>query len=90
MALEDQCCYCYCPGGAGLGRLIERRQQEILAALTKTMPTCSEGLPLVFSVFVRIRSLIKDQHGNQKGKLFPRFAFAWQKPHRAVVKGYGK
>lgn len=27
---------------------------------------------------------------NQKGKLFLRFAFAWQEPHRAAVKGYGK
>lgn len=70
--------------------MIERRQQEILTALTKTMPTGSEGLPLVFSVFVRIRSLFKDQHGIKRGNYFSRFAFAWQKLHRAAVKGYGK
>lgn len=49
---------------------MERRQKEILVASTNTMLTGLEGLPLVFSVFVRIRSHIKDQHGIKRGSYF--------------------
>lgn len=87
--MDDQCC-CY-PGGTGLGKLvIERRQQEILAALTKTMPTGSEGLPLVFSVFVRIRSLFEDRHGIKRGNYFLGLHLHGKSPTGLQLKGYGK
>lgn len=89
--MADQCCcYYHTTGGAGLGRLmIERRQQEILTALTrKTMPTSSGGIAVGLFRFRADRESFHGSTRNQKGKLFfPRFAFAWQKAPPGCSKG---
>lgn len=71
--------------------MVGRRQQEILAALTKTMPTGSEGLPLVFSVFVRIRSLFRGSTRESKGEIISWVCICMAKaPPGLQLKGYGK